>query len=120
MSDQTIEYTPEELTPDGLPTVEAQLRRLEERDRELNQRRLENNMRDLKMRVKCLALDSMGLNMLHNTNSLDYKKRDQLQNIMRTYEDKTPEEIRQLFNERCSDSLFISSMDPSKFPMYHV
>ena len=120
MSDQNNEYLPEELTPDGLPTVEAQLRRLEKRDRELNQRRLENNMRDLKMRVKCLALDSMGLNMLHNTNSLDYRKREQLQEIMRTYEDKSSEEIRELFNERCNNTLFISSMDPSKFPMYHV
>ena len=111
------DYSPEELTEDGLPTLDAQIRRMEERDAELT---AQDQHKQLAMRVKCLSLNHMGLSPLHNTFSLDTKQRTILQDIMRTYEDKLPEQIVQEFNEVCNEKIFNTQMEMSKLPMYHV
>lgn len=115
------EYPPEELTPDGLPTLDAQLRRLEDVDRETERNRpLQFQHQALAMRVKCLALDMMGLSPMTNTYSLSNKQREQLQNNMRTFETEEPETIIEQFNTVMNDKVFISTLDPSKLPIYHV
>lgn len=111
------EYTPEELTEDGLPTVEAQLRRLDERDQNIP---LDNSLKSLTMRVKCLSLVMMGLSPMTNTYNLSNKQREQLQNNMRTFETEEPATIIEMFNTMMNDKLFISTLDPSKLPIYHV
>ena len=112
-----IDYLPEELTEDGLPTVEAQIRRMVIRDTALT---VQDKDRQLAMRVKCLSLNHMGLSPLHNTFNLDAKQRTILQDIMRTYEEKQPEQIIQEFNEVCSEKIFNTQMEMSKLPLYHV
>ena len=111
------DYTADELTEDGLPTVESQLRRLDERDRNIT---IQDKYRNLAMRVKCLSLDMMGLSPMTNTYNLSNKQREQLQNNMRTYEDKDLETIVEEFNTMMNEKLFVSTMDPSKLPMYHI
>ena len=77
-----------------------------------------NSIADLELHGK--IFDMMGLSPMTNTYNLSNKQREQLQNNMRTYEDKDPETIVEEFNTMMNEKLFVSTMDPSKLPMYHV
>ena len=111
------EYQPEELDEEGLPTIEAQIKRIELEEE--NNKKPPNPNMDLCMRVKCLSLNAMGYDIFYNTYNLPYYDRERLQDTMRTYEDKSPEEIIDEFNEVCERKIF-TNVDYSRLPMYNV
>jgi hypothetical protein len=111
------EFTPEELTEDGIPTLEAQIRAIE---LDIEEKRKEPRPeKDLTMRVKCLSLTRIGYDIFTNTNNLPYYDRERLQETMHSYEDRTPEEIIEEFNEVCERKVF-NVVDYSRYPMYNV
>ena len=110
-------YTPEELTADGIPTIETQLKEMKKADESIKE---VSYKREMTQRVKCLSLDMMGKDFMTNTNSLSYKERTRLQQIMHTYNDKPHDDIIKEFNELVSDKMFNITVDMSKLPMYQV
>lgn len=118
-------YTPEELTADGIPTIETQLKELSIKDEELKRKfdgdceRLKR--RELVQRVKCLSLNSMGKDFMMNTYNLSEKERKKLQEIMYSYNDVPHDEIISNFNEMVTETLFENpKIDISTLPIYHV
>ena len=125
LKDFKLKYKPEELTDDGIPTIQTQLREIEERDLEDKKTFEEHNekiyRREMKQRVKCLCLDKMGYEITINTLDLNKRKRDELQQLMYEYNDIPHEDIIKEFNDKFSDLLdFVenSSIDYSKLPVY--
>lgn len=116
-------YKPEELTDDGIPNIETQLREIKEKDEE-HQKTLKENeekiyRREMVQRVKCLCLDKMGKSILINTNDLSIKDRKQLQKLMWEYNDIEHKDIITEFNEKMSDMLEdVKNIDYSKLPIY--
>jgi hypothetical protein len=126
---QTIDgfkYTKEDLTDDGVFKIETHLRYLSMRDDKQEEERLtkltsdKRDERDLKMRVKCLALKKIGKPILFNTYLLKIKDRTNCEEIMRTYNNKTPEEIIKEFNETCCDELFEDPVAYITYPIYNT
>ena len=116
-------YKPEELTDDGIPTIETQLRELKEKDEEQKKAYEEDNIkrynREMTQRVKCLALYKMGKNIMINTNDLNTFNREKLRILMAEYNDIEHEKITQEFNNMVSDEIFDNkNIDLSKLPIY--
>lgn len=125
VDDLSIKYKPEELTVDGVPTIETQLREIEKLDNEYKLTFEEHNdkiyKREMKQRVKCLCLLKMDIPITINTLDLSNKRRAELQRLMYEYNDIPHEDIIKEFNEKFSDFLDDdrnSSIDYSKFPVY--
>lgn len=116
-------YKPEELTDDGVPTIETQLREMREKDEEQLKTYEEDNIkrynREMIQRVKCLALYKMGKNIMINTNDLNTFNREKLKILMAEYNDIEHEKITQEFNNMVSDEIFDNkNIDLSKLPIY--
>jgi len=113
-------YKPEELTPDGIPNTETQLREIEEEEKKqlskYNEK--ERYKKDMIMRVKCLSLHKMGLSPLTNTFEMRIKDREKLQEIMYSYNDKDHKDIIEEFNEVIGD-LLDEKNDYSNIPIYN-
>ena len=117
-------YKPEELTADGIPTIETQLRELKEKDEEQQIKDEEEKdkkyKREMIQRVKCLSLNKMGKDFMTNTFEMNVKDRNKLQEIMWTYNDIDPQEIINEFNEMVCDVLDdVKNTDYSKLPIYN-
>lgn len=116
-------YKPEELTADGIPTIETQLKEIQEKDKE-QLSKYQNNDKDLynremKQRVKCLALNKMGKSIFTNTFDLNVYDRDKLQDLMYEYNDIEHDIIVKKFNEMVSESILDKpEFDYSKIPIY--
>jgi hypothetical protein len=118
LEEYTKKYKPEELTPDGIPNIETQLREIKEAD-EKQQIDKVNHNREMLQRVKCLALNKMGKDIFINTLNMNNKDRKKLQEIMHTYNDIPQTEIIFQFNEMVNDVLFENEkIDISKLPIY--
>ena len=116
-------YKPEELTDDGIPTIETQLKEIAIKDEEYEKKCVENATkiynRDMVQRVKCLSLIKMGLSIFINTNDLSIKQRKTLQAYMWEYNDKDHQDIIKEFNEETSSMLDdVKNIDYSKLPVY--
>jgi hypothetical protein len=125
LDDYALRYTKEELTEDGIPTIETQLKELAIKDEETNKKLEEDKdrlyRREMIQRVKCLALHSMGKDIMTNTMSLSERERRRLQDIMYTYNDVPHDEIIKDFNELATEVIFDNSnIDISKLPIYQV
>lgn len=111
----------EELTIDGLLTIESQLKNMEildKKDPYLN--KFENFIsREMKQRVKCLGLKKMGKSIMTNTLLMTDKERVKLQEIMYTYNDKRFEDIENEFNEIANEELFEGNLNYDKLPIYN-
>ena len=115
----------ESLTPEGLPTIEKQLEQIEQRDieqiKELSdEERLKKENKETLMRIKCIALDAMGKNIL--TDPKSFQPRDKREFIKRVEElyILTAEEIKEMFNNICHDTIFVNGTDYSNFPVYNA
>ena len=115
----------ESLTPEGLPTIEKQLEQIEQRDieqiKELSdEERLKKENKETLMRIKCIALDAMGKNIL--TDPKSFQPRDKREFIKRVEElyILTAEEIKEMFNNICHDTIFVNGSDYSNFPVYNA
>ena len=123
IEDMKNKYKPEELTDDGIPTIETQLKEIAIKDEEYEKKSIENATkiynREMVQRVKCLSLIKMGLSIFINTNDLSIKQRKTLQAYMWEYNDKDHQDIIKEFNEETSDMLDdVKNIDYSKLPVY--
>lgn len=111
-------YKPEELTADGIPNIETQLREMKEQD-EKQQIDKVNHNREMIQRVKCISLFIMGKDIMTNTLNLNKRDRLKLQEIMHSYNDVSEEEIINNFNNIVNEVLFENDKaDLSKLPIY--
>ena len=116
-------YTKEELTDDGLPTVEVQLRELKEKDDEFNKRMEEKALvlykREMCQRVKCLCLLKMNKSIFTNTFNMKEKERKKLQELMWEYNNIDHKDIISEFNDKVGELLDdMEEKDYSKLPVY--
>ena len=123
ISEYKNKYKPEELTDDGIPTIETQLREIkldeEKQTTKLNEEQLYK--REMIQRVKCLSLNKMNRDIFTNTNDLKPSDKKRLQEIMYTYNDIDHEQIIKEFNDLvCEDYLDNPKYDYSKAPIYHI
>jgi hypothetical protein len=117
-------YKPEELTDDGIPTIETQLKEMKIKDEEIDNKMKENIQktynREMTQRVKCLSLIKLGLSAFTNTNDLSMREKTKLQKIMYEYNDIEHDIIVKQFNEEIGDMLDdTKSIDYSKLPVYY-
>lgn len=111
-------YKPEELTDDGVPTIETQLRELKEADDRIAEY---NYNKQLVNRVKCLALHKMNKPILTNTLNMNSRDRASLQNIMHSYNDIPHQDIIDEFNEIVNIEIFENpNIDYNNLPLYNA
>lgn len=123
LEEYSKKYKPEELTDDGIPTIETQLREIRERDEEQLKSYTEDNVkrynREMVQRVKCLALHKMGKNIMTHTNDLNKSNVEKLKFLMSEYNDIEHEKIIQEFNNVVNDEIFDNpKIDLSILPVY--
>jgi hypothetical protein len=107
-----------EFTVDGLPTLEKQLRDIENADKSIKE---SNYNKDMIMRVKCISLYKMGKPIMLNTYNMNKRDKDKLQLIMHTYNDVPHEDIINEFNEIVNIDIFEKpDLDYSNLPIYNA
>jgi hypothetical protein len=116
-------YKPEELTADGIPTIQTQLREIEEKDAEQLEKYYKDDKerynREMKQRVKCLALKKMNKNVFTNTFDLNIYDREKLQELMWEYNDYEHSDIIKQFNNLMTIEAFDNpNFDYTKVPIY--
>lgn len=116
-------YKPEELTDDGIPNIETQLREIREKDEEQLKDYTEDNIkrynREMIQRVKCLCLHKMGKNVMLNTRDLNIFNREKLRILMAEYNDIEHEKIIDEFNNMITEEIFDNkNIDLSRLPIY--
>lgn len=117
------------LTPDGLPTIETQLKNIRKLDEEITLTNTQwtkstggltsEDVQYNNIRLKCLVLYSMGKSILQDTrylNRMDKEKYDEIRNKL--IEEITQEELINKFNKICHQTIFECGEDVSKFPIY--
>lgn len=112
------------LTHDGLPTIETQLSMLEKLDNERQfkelseEEQLKKHRREMLQRIRCIALDAMGKNILLDPKQLPPKdKRDFVKRVEELYI-LSEEEIKIMFGNICHDTIFQSGADYSNYVVY--
>ena len=114
------------LTHDGLPTVETQLKLMEEDDIERQSKQLseeellKKHNREMLQRIRCIALDAMGRNILLNPKDLNPKdKREFIKRVEELYL-LSSDEIKIMFGNICHDTIFQNGSDYSTYVVYDV
>jgi len=124
LEDYAKRYKPEELTDDGIPNIETQLKEISDYDNKLIDKFITKKdiiyKREMLQRVKCLALEKMGKHYMTNTNDLSRKERNKLQEYMHSYNDIDHEKIIDEFNAMVCIDLDDAKTDISKFPIYDI
>jgi hypothetical protein len=122
LDEYSKKYKPEELTDDGIPNIETQLREIEEKDKEQLEKYKDNQKiynREMVQRVKCLSLNRMGKSIMFNTYDLNNKDKIKLQEIMWSYNDIDHKDIIDEFNMLVDNEIFENKeTDLSKLPIY--
>lgn len=114
-----------DLTPDGLPTIEKQLRDLDLLDKEMEEKNKDKEIeiykREMTQRVKCLCLNKLNKSIFVNTLTLKEKERKKLKELMSEYNDIPCEEIIKEFNITVGEMLDdMEEKDYSKLPVYQI
>ena len=114
------------LTCDGLPTIETQLKQMEENDIERQSKDLseeeilKKHQREMLQRIRCIALDAMGRNILLNPKELNPKdKREFIKRVEELYI-LSEDEIKIMFGNICHDTIFQNGSDYSNYVVYDV
>jgi len=123
LDEYKLKYKPEELTDDGIPTIETQLKELKLKDEELEkeQEQIDKDKiykREMIQRVKCLCLLKMNKSIFTNTLLMSLRERGKLQKLMWEYNDIDHKKIIEEFNEKIGEILDDSEFDSSKVPIY--
>lgn len=119
-------YKPEELTLDGIPNIDTQLKEMKVLDDEIEEKREKEDKtkrynREMTNRVKCLSLDKMNKSIFTNTLHLSMSERRKLQEIMHTYNDIEHDVIIKEFNSLTCDLLDdVNKLDYSKLAVYSI
>ena len=117
LEEYSKKYSKEELTDDGIPTIETQIREINELDEKQNINNVNYN-REMIQRVKCISLYKMGKSIMTNTNILNNRDRKKLQEIMHSYNNIDHKDIIDEFNIIVNDEIFENDIDYSKLPIY--
>ena len=114
------------MTCDGLPTIENQLKKLEEIDieretKEISEEdKIKKHNREMLQRIRCIALDAMGKNILYNPKDLQSKeKREFIKRVEELYI-LSEDEIKIMFGNICHDTIFKCGSDYSNYVVYDV
>jgi len=120
LEEYKLKYKPEELTDDGIPNIETQLKELKMKDEELEKEIDKDKIykREMVQRVKCLCLLKMNKSIFTNTFEMKIKDRETLQKLMWEYNDIDHKDIIDEFNEKICDILDDKGFDNSKVPIY--
>jgi len=118
IDDMRARYKAEELTDDGLLTIETQLRELKEADERIKEY---NYNKEMVNRVKCISLHKMNKSIMTNTINMSARDRASLQNIMHTYNDKSHQDIIDEFNDIVNIEIFENpKLDYNNLPIYNA
>lgn len=110
----------DETTPDGLPTIEKQLKDIELKDKEMRSNHTDEEIfkREMNQRVKCLCLLKMDKSIFTNTLMMKERERNKLKQLMSEYNDIPCVDIIKEFNEVVGIMLEEDN-DYSKLPVYN-
>lgn len=117
-------FNKEDLTVDGLPTVEAQMRELkriealENKIKEINEEK--NKRREMINMIRFICLHKMGKSPMINTNYLTNIEKETLILLMNSYGAKVESEIKTEFNNICNQTIFSNKFDYSTLPIYNA
>jgi hypothetical protein len=109
------------LTPDGLPLIELQLKKIEEADKELFEKYEKEKTIESEnfIKLRCVILNKIGLNILTDTRFLKNNVKKNFINERNKYiEDLTQSKLDNDFNNICSETIFDCGEDVSKYPVY--
>ena len=109
------------LTCDGLPTLEVQLKQLEELDNERFNRELseedllKKHRKEMLQRIRCIALDNIGKNILLDPRKLLVRdKKNFISNVVELYK-LSEDEIKIRFGNICHETIFQEGTDYSGY-----
>jgi hypothetical protein len=111
------------LTADGIPTIETQLRQIEEKDiasiKELSEEeKTKKENKNILMRIKCIVLDTMGKNILIDPKSLSLRERKEFIKRVEELLILSEEEIKIMFGNICHETIFQPGSDYSNYIVY--
>lgn len=109
------------LTPDGLPLIELQLKKIEEADEELTEKlnKIKSIENDNFMKLRCVVLHKIGLSILTDTRFLKKNIKDNYINKRIEYiENLTQSELDKDFNNICCNTILNCGEDVSKYPIF--
>jgi len=113
-----------ELTADGIPTINQQLKDIKEDEERLKATIVSDSektkRRDMIIRVKSICLHKMGKDIMVNTSYLSSKEKTKLIELMNEYLLKTEPEIIDEFNDICQETIFETKRDYSNYPVYNI
>ena len=109
------------LTPDGLPLIELQLKKIEEADKELFEKYEKKKTVESEnfIKLRCVILNKIGLNILTDTRFLKNNVKKNFINERNKYiEDLTQSKLDNDFNNICCETIFDCGEDVSKYPVF--
>jgi len=109
-----------ELTPDGIPTIEKQLKDIEESEKVFKNMfdpatEIDNHFKNMLKRVKFLGLYKMNKDPFMNTSNMSSIEKKILQKEMNKYAGYTETEIISEYNETCGELLSDSKTNYTQF-----
>jgi len=105
------------LTPDGLPTVESQLQKIQELDEQTNKERPSGI--DNLIKLRCVVMHIIGLSPLTDTRFMKPQVKNQYIRARDTYIiDLTQEKLDEDFGRICHETIFENGEDVSKYPVF--
>jgi len=105
------------LTPDGLPTVELQLQKIQELDEQNNKERPTGI--DNLIKLRCVVMNIIGVSPLTDTRFMKSAIKNQYIRARDTYIiDLTQDKLDEDFGRICHETIFENGEDVSKYPIY--
>jgi transcription termination factor NusB len=109
-----------ELTPDGIPTIEKQLKDIEESERVFKsildtEKTIDNHFKNMLKRVKFLGLYKMNKDPFMNTSNMSSIEKKILQRKMNEYAGYTETDIITEYNEICCELLSDAKTNYTQF-----
>jgi hypothetical protein len=105
------------LTPDGLPTVETQLQKIQELDEQTNKERPTGI--DNLIKLRCVVMHIIGLSPLTDTRFMSQPVKNQYIRARDTYViDLTQDKLDEDFNKVCHETIFENGEDVSRYPVF--
>jgi len=105
------------LTPDGLPTTESQLKKIQELDEQTNFERPTGI--DNLIKLRCVVMNIIGLSPLTDTRFMKPQIKNQYIIARDTYIiDLTQQKLDEDFGRICHETIFECGEDVSKYPIF--
>jgi len=105
------------LTPDGLPTTESQIKKIQELDEQTNLERPSGI--DNLIKLRCVVMNIIGLSPLTDTRFMKQAVKNQYIRARDTYIiDLTQDKLDEDFGRICHETIFENGEDVSKYPIF--